>query len=295
MSDGKEFDVKRCAKCAAWIPTTATKCSYCDTSSPDEPPARPRGPALSLRHGVSATNALIAANAALFFFALIVAKARGVEGNVLQWALTGSTFTPGAWLCGAYVHQSVAQEHEWWRLISAAFLHYGVIHLALNMLALRDLGALTERLFGTAKFLVVYVLSAIGGNVAVGFWHGDGRPAVVAAGASGAIFGVMGLVTVYLLRAATERSRQVGMMLARDVLMMLGAGLVIPFISNAAHVGGLVVGAACGYVLKDRLSDRFDPGSRRRWTSLAFVAVGLTVGALVAAMWFALTYGGASR
>jgi membrane associated rhomboid family serine protease len=294
MSEDRDFDVKRCAKCAAWIPTTATKCSYCDTSSPDQPPARPRGPVFSLRYGVSATNALIAVNGAFFLFSLAAAKARGLDGNLLQWGTTGTGFGEGIWLSGGYFHPSVA-DGQWWRILSATFLHYGLIHIALNMFALRDLGRVAEQLFGTAKFLTVYLLAGVGSTMAISVWyayvlHEPGG--VLMAGASGSIFGIMGLLAVVLLRGGTHAAQQIGRGLVKDVIVMLAIGFVVPMISNTGHVGGLVVGAACGLFVKDRFSERLDPASRTRWTRIALVVVLAAAASLVAAAWFAMTYKG---
>lgn len=294
MSDREDFDVKRCAKCAAWIPTTATKCSYCDTSSPDVAPVRSRGPMLSLRHGVSATNALIAANGAFFVFSLLAAKRRGFEGNVTQWATTGTGFGDGVWQSGGYYHPSVA-DGQWWRFLSATFLHFGLIHIALNMFALRDLGRVTEQLFGTAKFLTVYLLAGVGSTAAISVWyayvlHEPGG--ALMAGASGSIFGLMGLLAVVLLRGGTHAAQQMGRGLVKNVIAMLAVGFLVPVISNTGHVGGLLVGAACGLFVKDRFSERLDPASRGRWTKIAFVMVLAAVASLVAAAWFAFTYKG---
>jgi membrane associated rhomboid family serine protease len=294
MSERDDFDVKRCAKCAAWIPTTATKCSYCDTSSPDQPPARPKGPVFSLRHGVSATNALIAVNGAFFLFSLLAARLSGLDGNLLQWATTGTGFGKGIWLAGGYYHPAVA-EGQWWRILAATFLHFGLLHLAMNMYALSHLGRVAEQLFGSAKFVTVYLLAGVGSTMAISVWyayvlHEPGG--ALMAGASGSIFGVMGLLAVVLLRGGTHAAQQIGRSLVKDVLVMLAIGFVVPMISNTGHVGGLVVGAACGLFVKDRFAEKLDPASRGRWLRIALAIVLTAAASLVAAAWFALTWKG---
>jgi membrane associated rhomboid family serine protease len=295
MSDQREdFDVKRCAKCAAWIPTTATKCSYCDTSSPDQPPVRTRGSLLSLRHGVSATNALIAVNGAFFLFSLLVARWKGVEGNLLQWATTGTGFGEGIFIAGGYYHPAVAAG-QWWRILGATFLHFGLLHIAMNMYALSHLGRVAEQLFGTAKFLTVYLLSGVGSTIAITVWFAyvQGKPdGALMAGASGSIFGVMGLLAVVLLRGGSIAAQQMGRGLVKDVIVMLAIGFVVPMISNTGHVGGLLVGAACGLFVKDRFSERLDPSSRGRWTRIAVVMVFAAAASLAAAAWFAMNWKG---
>ena len=294
MSERDDFDVKRCAKCAAWIPTTATKCSYCDTSSPDQPPARTRGSLLSIRHGISATNALIAVNGAFFLFSLLAARLQGFEGNLLQWATTGTGFGGGIFLSGGYFHPAVAAG-QWWRILAATFLHYGLLHIAMNMYALSHLGRVAEQLFGTAKFLTVYLLAGVGSTIAISVWFAYVRhqpESVLMAGASGSIFGIMGLLAVVLLRGGTHAAQQMGRGLVKDVIVMLAIGFVVPMISNTGHVGGLVVGAACGLFVKDRFSEKLDPASRGRWTRIALVMVLVAAASLVAAAWYALTWKG---
>ena len=94
----------------------------------------------------------------------------------------GSNFGPLTWT------------GEEWRLLTSAFLHFGLIHIALNMFALYQGGGLVERLFGSTRFAVIYLLSALSGSVASGWWD----PLRNSAGASGAIFGVYGALLAFL-------------------------------------------------------------------------------------------------
>ena len=87
---------------------------------------------------------------------------------------------------------------EWWRIITSTFVHIGLIHLVLNMQALWRLGALSERLYGNWSFLLIYLVSGIGGAVASLWANSD----IISAGASGAIFGVAGALAVFLVRGS---------------------------------------------------------------------------------------------
>jgi membrane associated rhomboid family serine protease len=295
LTDG-DYDVKRCGKCAAWIPTSATMCAYCGTSSPDAPPARPKGSMLSLRHGVSVTSVLVVANAVYFVFSLFVQYTWTPDGNPVQWATTGTHFWEGLYTAGMYVHGAVVEDHEWWRVLCATFLHIGGIHILLNMLALRQLGRLAEDLFGPAKFLTVYVVSGVGCSLAISVWYAGirGLPAsqiAGVAGASGAIFGVAGLLIVYLFRAGTDRGRQIAMSIAKSVGMMLVIGLVVPgLLSQVGHVGGLLPGLAFGLLIKDDFAARVHPASRRRWTAAAAICVAAVAVSLLAGAWSAFTH-----
>lgn len=125
---------------------------------------------------------------------------------------------------------------EWWRLLSAGFLHIGPAHLALNMLALYVLGRDLEPVFGRLRFLAIYLVSMLGGGVAV-YLFGDVR--VPVAGASGAVYGLMGAMLVAVLRLKLNPG---------SALAVIGLNVVISFtlpgISLLGHLGGLAIGAA---------------------------------------------------
>jgi membrane associated rhomboid family serine protease len=129
---------------------------------------------------------------------------------------------------------------EYYRMITSAFLHGDVIHIAFNMYALYAFGPTLERALGTGRFVAVYVLSAVGGSVLTYLV----TPTALSVGASGAIFGLFGAYFVVARRVRADTSQIVGLI---AINLLLGA--VIPQINNAAHVGGLVVGAALTWAL----------------------------------------------
>lgn len=127
---------------------------------------------------------------------------------------------------------------EWWRLVTSGFLHLSVPHIALNMLALYFIGLGLERVLGWWRYLAVYVLSLLGGSACVMLFAGVTGGS---AGASGAIFGLMGALLVTLKRLHLDL-RQAGIIIAINLV----ATFAIPGISWQAHLGGLVVGAITG-------------------------------------------------
>jgi membrane associated rhomboid family serine protease len=145
---------------------------------------------------------------------------------------------------------------DWWRPFTAAFLHYGVLHLGLNMLSLLVFGSELERLLGRARYLTVYLASILGGAAAIQLL---GDPVGQVAGASTAIYGLMGALGVLLLHQKQD---------LRGLLTLLGINLVISFlpgVSLIGHLGGLIGGAAAAGVLV---------GTRRsRPLTLAAIAV----------------------
>lgn len=138
---------------------------------------------------------------------------------------------------------------EWWRLLSSMFIHFGVLHLLLNMWVLWDIGRLVERLYGNLRFLLIYLASGLTGSVLTIFWD----PLRNSAGASGAICGVLGaFLAVLLWRKDTipvivRRSYRLG------IIAFLGFNLLAGVFStgtdNVAHVGGALAGLILGAVL----------------------------------------------
>ena len=169
---------------------------------------------------------------------------------------------------------------EWWRLLSAAFVHVGVLHLLLNGFCLFQLGTIAEALLGSRRFVAVYLLSALGGSLLGLGIH----PMTVSAGASGAIFGVAGALFALYRRnvGGTLPSLQNSL---RSIVPFILYNLIFglqPGIDNAAHVGGLVTGIALGVSLPLPVAAGEDPGNRR-----AAVAIG-SVAALLVAGWVSI-------
>lgn len=129
----------------------------------------------------------------------------------------------------------IAGNDEYLRLVGSGFLHFGPIHLAVNMFALWVIGRDTEIVLGRARYIAVYLLSILGGSAAVMLMQTD----AVTAGASGAVFGLMGAQAVILLRLRRSPA-PVLTVVAVNVFI----SLTIPGISLWGHLGGLVIGAA---------------------------------------------------
>lgn len=138
---------------------------------------------------------------------------------------------------------------QWQRLLTHAFLHFGIVHLALNMWVLFEVGRLVERLYGPVFFALIYLGAAITGGFASLLWHEHPH---ISVGASGAIFGVYGALLAYLLIRGDTLPRAVIKHLALIALVFVGVsmayGLLQSGIDNAAHIGGLAGGCALGLI-----------------------------------------------
>lgn len=144
---------------------------------------------------------------------------------------------------------SLTLNGEWWRIISSLFLHYGVLHLLLNMNVLWIFGSQFERIFGSTKFLFLYFYSGVIGAI-VSLWY---SPWKVGIGASGAIFGLIGGLTAiaFIPKLRPPVSIAKGWITSGFFFVVINGaiGLSIPVIDNAAHFGGLIGGAICGIIL----------------------------------------------
>jgi membrane associated rhomboid family serine protease len=143
---------------------------------------------------------------------------------------------------------------QWWRLLSSTFLHAGPLHLIFNMWFLWKLGNYAERIYGNWTFLMIYILSGVGGGIISLLWH----PKIVNIGASGAIFGVAGGLLTFVYRERLNLAQEIKKDDLVGILVFLGYNLIRGFgqsgIVNAAHIGGLFVGLFVTLVLRYPLS-----------------------------------------
>jgi rhomboid protease GluP len=136
---------------------------------------------------------------------------------------------------------------QWWRLVSSSFLHGGPLHLIFNMWFLWKLGNYAERVYGNWTFLVIYILSGVGGGLMSLLWH----PNLVSLGASGAIFGVAGGLLTFVYRERLRLQKELTGDELIGILVFLGYNFVGGFwesgIDNAGHIGGLIVGSLISF------------------------------------------------
>lgn len=167
---------------------------------------------------------------------------------------------------------------QWWRLESATWLHGGLNHLVSNAIALFIFGMICEHAFGRAQYVVLYVLSGVGGSI-LSLLISEG-PSV---GASGAIFGLQGAAIV-LFRQHRERilmrDRRIGVVLLGWALYSIVAGWTSPFVDNGAHIGGVLTGALIARHLHPVVLDPMPlerARSVQRWLWVVSAWLGYTV------------------
>lgn len=150
-------------------------------------------------------------------------------------------------IMGAKVN-SLIDKGQVWRLITCAFLHGGLIHIFFNMYALKILGPEIEYVYGKVKYLVIYLLSAIAASI---FSYIFG-PQSVSVGASGAIFGLFGAMLIFGIKHRKQMGKAYMMNILQVIFVNVIIGISSSNIDNAAHFGGLIVGALIALLLGER-------------------------------------------
>lgn len=202
-------------------------------------------------YGPYVTFALIGINVGVFVLGLLLGgELNGTGSWIYEKGVLVSTAVDSS---GQVIGVS---EGEYWRLITAAFLHYGFIHLGMNMLVLWIIGPPLEEYFGHGRYLLVYVVAGLAGSAGALIWS----PNALTVGASGAIWGIMGAALVLEARKIwVFGGSAMGL-----VLLNLAITFLIPGISIGGHIGGLIGGGLCALAFS----------SLRRSPVLATVLIG---------------------
>jgi rhomboid protease GluP len=197
-----------------------------------------------------------------FFVFLLMWNSSGMSSTVLWGAFPEEVL----YAYGAKTNYLIHHGHQWWRFVTPVFIHVNLPHVLINMYSLWVIGPWVEKLYGSAKFVVFWILTGIAGVVASYLTVVPGsRPGLIAsflikasdepsAGASGALFGLVGVLFVFGLKYRRELpegfKRAFGTGMLPVILLNLGIGFLgRGFIDNAAHMGGLLSGAALASVV----------------------------------------------
>ena len=210
------------------------------------------------------------------FFVLEVLAAQKLGGGFL-----GDDHERKAWneafrRLGSMHPRLIADEGEYWRLLSAVFLHGSLLHLLFNAYVLFDLGRFCEPIVSPYKFFTIFVLSGLGGTLA-SFANGLLVRGPGSLGASGALCGLIGMLLVYSIK---ERHRQLRESLVRWVIF-IAVFSFLPGIDHMGHIGGFVVGCLLGLTVKDYITS----AQAERWRLPSYVLGAALGSSLILALW----------
>jgi membrane associated rhomboid family serine protease len=235
---------KLCPACGALVGIKATRCHECGASLRFSLAALSKG--LSGIFGETeapVTTALLIANILMFGVSWLAMASQGGGGGFrILWGMSGETM----YRLGASFGPAIFGQHEWYRLVTAMFLHGGLIHIGFNMMALMQFGPALEELYGSSRYLFLYVVTGMFGflvSAALGNYS---------LGASGALLGLVGLLLAITTKRGGSYMREMRSRLITSVGILFLLGFSGVGIDNYAHAGGLALGFVLGKVFADR-------------------------------------------
>ena len=266
-----------CEACGRPTPAQLPDCVNCGARSlqafvaNDQARAEQRFARAYFSRATPLTYAILVANLLIYVVMTIVAG-----GNLIQNLVFG--VDPATLIAfGAKTNELLGQRGEWFRLVTPIFIHGGLIHIFSNSYALWIVGPQVERLYGSTRFALIYLLCGVGGvgGSYIGSMLLHRNPTVPSVGASGAIFGLFGVLAVFGYKYRHELPptfrKAVGSSVFPVIAINLIIGFSIPVIDNGAHIGGLLCGAilaiAIPYVAPDK----------ERVSSVGLALVGLCI------------------
>src|SRR5580658_1536777 len=252
-----------CSNCRAFITSDDRTCPYCGQKvGPRAIDVRQPGAILGglIPQAHFTTILILVINFGLFVGSLMLSGTMSAPDGAAIGAL------------GAKYGPYIFQNHEYWRLVTAGFLHGGWLHILMNSWVLYDLGAQVEQVYGTPRFLVVYFAGTVGGFYASSVVN----PLVPSVGASAGIMGLIGAMIAFGVVNRSSTGRAIRNFYGRWVIYIIAFGLIPGFaVDNWAHIGGLAAGFAIGYVAGTPVHS--SPAREGMWRVLGTVCVLLTV------------------
>jgi rhomboid protease GluP len=253
---------RMCPQCRAFITTDDQICPYCQAQlTPRMAERRMPSDVLGglIPHARFTTMMILLINTGLYIATAVHSARAGGGGGLDVDAAT--LFDFGA------KYRAAIMAGQWWRLITAGFLHGGVLHILMNSWVLFDVGAQVEESFGTSRFLVLYFISNITGFLLSTYWS-----ATLSIGASGAIFGLIGAMIALGVRDRSSYGAAIRRLYMRWAIFALVMSL-LPGIDMGAHIGGLAGGFIVAYLSG---TPTYSPAVERVWKIMAGAALAIT-------------------
>jgi len=231
-----------CPNCRKLISSDEPVCPYCGIKNPGSWWKSSLGSSL-LSNPAEAVNIIIGVNVVFFILSLLINPSHiGISGNPLAFL---SPSDNSLFLLGATGAIPIKLFHRWWTLGSASFLHGGILHIAFNMLALRQLGPFVIFEYGLNRFVIIYILSGVAGFA---LSYAAGVPFTI--GASASICGLIGAVLYYGKSRGGIYGQAIYKQAMGWIFGLVVMGLLFPGINNWGHGGGIAAGVLLGLLLK---------------------------------------------
>ncbi|HEY6264458.1 MAG TPA: rhomboid family intramembrane serine protease [Candidatus Acidoferrum sp.] len=262
-SGNQQSRPKICPACGALVGISATRCHQCGAN------LRFSLAALSKQlsgifgeHEAPVTTALLIANILMFGISWMATAAAGGGGGLsILWGMGGETM----YRLGVSDWFPMFYGHEWWRLVTAMFLHGGLLHIGFNMMALMQFGPALEELYGSARYLFLYVVTGAFGFLVSAFFG------YRSLGASGAILGLVGVMLAITSKRGGAYMRELKSRLITSVVILFVLGFSgMMAMDNYAHGAGLASGFVLGKLFADR--QPMDSNERRSAYALGWLA-----------------------
>ena len=268
-----------CPNCRAFVTTDDRVCPYCDMKLGSRAIDRRQSDAIGglVPHGRYTTVVILLINAGLYVLTAVFSM--NVTGGEAAFDIDVGTLRR----FGAKWPEAQVAAGQWWRLVTAGFLHGGILHILMNSWVIFDLGATVEEAYGTARYLVLYFVSTIAGFYVSTLWS-----PYTSVGASAALFGLIGAMIAFGVK---NKSSSLGSAMRAHYTQWAIWGVVIGFLpgfrtDNAAHIGGLAAGFVVAYVAGT--PGLLDDWRERAWKIAAAACLVLTATAFVMMILFFL-------
>jgi rhomboid protease GluP len=234
---------KICPSCGSLVGISATRCHECGTSLRFSMAAVNRSLSGVFSGPAPVTTALLVSNLLMFGVEWMALAAHGGGGGLsILWGVGGEA----SYRLGMSAPYGIYVQHQWYRLITAMFLHGGLIHIGFNMMALMQLGPALEELYGSARYFFLYIATGVFGFLASSF---TGHYSL---GASGGLLGLVGAMLAITTKRGGAYMRELRSRLVSSVVLLFVLGFMGMGIDNWAHGAGLAAGFGLGKIFADR-------------------------------------------
>ncbi len=232
-----------CPNCGSLVGINATRCHNCGTNLKFSIAAVNRSLSGVFSGPAPVTTAMLVANLMMFGVEWMATAAQGKGGGLsILWGMGGET----SYRLGMSAPYGIYVQHQWYRLITAMFLHGGLIHIGFNMMSLMQLGPALEELYGSARYFFLYIVTGAFGFLASSF---IGHYSL---GASGGLLGLVGAMLAITSKRGGSYMRELRSRLISSVVILFVLGFMGMGIDNWAHGGGLASGFVLGKIFADR-------------------------------------------